>query len=309
VDFGVHGHSMASMQQPNTRRASRSRQDWHRRRTLVAALNDESESGVQVLNFNEAFMRSFGMQHPALRRFVDGACQLLSPASSVDAQRTGHRILQLAWNEYYAAVGDGEEAKSHFTRASVAAGACVSPRMNTAPNCVHFALGARIGAPSTAEDPDGHIPAMLNRALVGFIRTRPDGRNECVMTTVFPELLSDLGFGRAPQPAAGDVVVYTLVKASDATPGVALTEHAVHFGLVVECPPSSTHVMIESKSGYAFATYIHPVDVVDPTYLIEAPIMRTHYFRPLRPPLATSELALVAHRYEARVMSMARGDG
>ena len=57
-----------------------------------------------------------------------------------------------------------------------------------------------------------------------------------------------------------------------------------------------------SKSGYAFHTYVHPLNVVDPTYLIEAPCMRVHFWRPpSRPPLPAERLRTLARHYAQRL--------
>lgn len=247
------------------------------------------------LHFSKTFMRSFAEQHYMLRQFVDGMGLLLT--SGTDEQRShGWQTLKVAWSAYYREFGDGAEALGHFTRASLAAGASVSSNGGTAPNCVHCALGDYIGA----SDARGGIPEALNHALVGWIRKTAAGRNECVNTTLWPEVLRDLGFGHTDQPIVGDLVVYTILG------GAALTdEYAVHFGRVVA--PSDPQqqqqygIMVESKSGYAFDTYVHPLNVVDPTYLISSPCMRVHFFRPLREPLPGHRLSALAKQYAERL--------
>ena len=253
-----------------------------------------------TLIFSKRFMASFGKQHRALQSFVDAAQELTNEALDVDGRISAWRNLNIAWGAYYKEVGDGEEACRHFTEACRAAGARVSSAQHTAPNCAYFALGAHIGAPRTPADPDGRIPALLNVALVGFIRRGSDGRNSCTMTTWYAELLTELGFTPVREPEVGNVVVYTIVKsvAEGRT-----DEFAVHFGRVTAEGKggAAQSPMVESKSGYAFHTYVHPLNVVDPTYLTQAPCMRVHFFRERSAPLPAQKLMDVARRYEERL--------
>ena len=288
-------------------RASR-RQDWRHRGARTGYFHWDTRE----LIFDEAFLQAFSSEHSALKGFVDGLRQLLDPGQDVQARLLGWRRLKIAWGEYYSVVGDGPEACGHFTRACEAAGARISSTGRTAPNCALLALGPYIGAPqlpSSAGDFDDRVPATLNRALCGFIRRRPaDGRNECIMTPWYDELLHDLGFTRADHPPKPmDLVVYTVVKPTTDERG---TESAVHFGRVVVDNghdkmghQTGRALMVESKSGYAFHTYVHPVNVVDPTYLIEAPCMRVHFYRQHAPPLPSHELTKLAGRYEERMRS------
>lgn len=260
---------------------------------------DESS---RTLCFHDEFLRAFGAQHPALAIFVDGARHLLSPGVAGEAKSRAWYVLKAGWSAYYKAVGDGEEACRHFTDASLAAGARVSSRAaaSSAPNCVLHALGAYVGVAPASGAHGGDIPSALNRALAGCIRTRSDGRNEAVMTTYWTELLVDLGFGLVHVPIMGDLVVYTILKPGLANDDgcCAPRECAVHFGRLVD---ASDGLMVESKSGYAFHVYAHPLNVVDPTYLIESPSMRVHFFRPRSPPLPAPELAELAARYTERM--------
>lgn len=169
------------------------------------------DEATQVLQLSSTFLSAFAAQHPALRIFVEGV-RLLRSTDEAQALH-GWRTLKAGWGKYYPEVGDGEEACRHFTEASAAAGARVSDRKPSAPNCVAFALSAHIGVPSSPAASDGGIPAALNRALVGCIRTRDDGTNQAVMSAVWAELLGELGFQEAPHPIVGDIVVYTIRKA------------------------------------------------------------------------------------------------
>ena len=283
-------------------RAARVRQEWAKAdgialqervsRSINRAHRHYDETTGE-LNFNDVFLSSFASQHPALAAFVDGARLLCQPADDLEKQILGWRMLKAAWNVYYKECGDGDLACLHFTDACAAAGATVSERGRSAPNCVHFALGAYIGAPEHTSVAD-----VLNRALVGCIRRRQDGGNESVMTTLWPELLRDLGFALARQPIVGDLIVYTICKQS--WHAAAAAELAVHFGRLVSVE-QQLGLLVESKSGYAFHTYVHPLSVVDPTYLIEAPRMRVHCFRALRPPLSLPHLSALASHYKERL--------
>jgi hypothetical protein len=236
------------------------------------------------------FMRAFAATHRSLRMFVEGA-NLLLEGDNHETRSQGWNILKMAWSAYYSEFGDGEAASDHFTRASLAAGARISARGGDAPNCALFALGAFVGAPPLR--PDDGVPAALNRALVGFIH-KVDGRNRCVMTTLWSELLHDLGFDRRPHPIAGDLVVYTIRKGWQSS-----DEFAVHFGRLLGAEEHG--LMVESKSGYAFQTFVHPLNVVDPSYFIEATSMHVHFFRARAPPLSMERLEEVAERFTARL--------
>ena len=239
---------------------------------------------TRTLLFSNLFMRSFAEQHRSLAQFVDGMRLMLTD----DEQRLMHgwRMLKVAWSEYYDKFGDGAEALSHFTHACLAAGARVSPNAQNAPNCVYFALGEYIGASDVA--------AQINRALVGSIRTTSSGRREPVDSFLWPDVLSDLGFEKAEYPIVGDLIVYTILGGADLS-----DELAVHFGRVVAADEHHQDgIMVESKSGYAFDVYVHPINVVDPTYLIRSPCMRVHAFRPVRGPLPRERLVALAARYE-----------
>ena len=182
------------------------------------------------------------------------------------------------------------------------AGASVSAREHTAPNCAMFALGPFIGATPHAERTG--VAEAFNRALVRCIRKRGDGRNEAVMTTLWVELLPDLGFWSVPHPIVGDLIVYTIRKewVSAGRDAAGRDEMAVHFGILVEAAGGEDGLMVESKSGYAFHTYTHPLNVVDPTYLIEAPCIRVHFFRPpLNGPLPLDRLRAIAAEYTDRL--------
>ena len=305
---------MCSRQCERASRVPVARGDWRRRRGSITvelpsrAVEIEPcfDRETRNLMFSKRFMDSFGMQHRALQNFVDAARQLLNEELDLEQRLLAWRHLNIAWGQYYKEVGDGDEACRHFTDACEAAGASISPAQHTAPNCVHFALGAHIGAPRTSADPDGYIPSMLNVALVGFIQRQSDGRNTCTMTTWYAELLSELGFARADEPNVGSVVVYTIVKpVADGRSD----EYAVHFGRVVTADRHGDvqSPMVESKSGYAFHTYVHPLNVVDPTYLIQAPCMRVHFFRERSGPLAPHALWDVARRYEERLRTLGYG--
>lgn len=248
-------------------------------------------------------MHSFGAQHPALKAFVEAAHVVTRETHEPQVRMQAWLTLKRAWRAYYGEVGDGEAACKHFTDACAAAGATMTT--TTAPNCVHHALGAYIGPPSS------RAAGTLNNALVGIVRRRQDGRggNEIVPTSLWPDVLHDLGFRATRHPTLGDLVVYTMVKeflVADGMISVAASapkEHAVHFGVVVETSDARTGgIWVESKSGYAFHTYVHPINVVDPTYLIEAPRMRVHTFRPPRrmnDDGVQSPLALPPHALDA----------
>ena len=140
-----------------------------------------------------------------------------------------------------------EPRLNHFNHACLAAGARVSPNAQNAPNCVYFALGEYIGASDVA--------AQINRALVGSIRTTASGRREPVDSFLWPEVLSDLGFQKAEYPIVGDLIVYTILGGADLS-----DELAVHFGRVVAADEHQQDgIMVESKSGYAFDVYVHPI--------------------------------------------------
>ena len=164
---------------------------------------------------------------------------------------------------------------------------------------MHFALGEYIGAHNDAEldTHGGGVPAQINRALVGSIRTTADGRREPIDAPLWPEVLRDLGFEQAAEPIVGDVIAYTILGG-----GALRDELAVHFGRVVAVDDDDG-IMVESKSGYAFDTYVHPINVVDPTYLIRSPCMRVHAFRPVRAPLPWHRLVALAARYQERERS------
>lgn len=295
------------------------------------------DADSHALHFDSTFMQCFGRQHAALQQFVDGALVATDMRVAAEVRVEAWQRLKAGWSSYYAEVGDGDEACNHFTRAAEAAGAIISRTRRHQPalrlNCVLFALGPFIGAMGAV---DGEARAQqhrwhsssaataetFNRALCGFIRQREGGGNEAVMTVYWRTLLAELGLDPVAYPIAGDVVCYTLRKEWLSPPD---NEFAVHFGVVVapgcadassscsaapsqrHAPPadsasSRAHILVESKSGYAFETYVHPLHVIDPTYLIEAPAMGVHFFRPgPRAPLPMDALERLEAQYMQRL--------
>jgi hypothetical protein len=288
------------------------RQGWHKRRTNTAAPVPEAilehmsrkfnshhghyDEDNNHLRFNLDFLRAFAAQHPALRVFVEGV-MMINNGTDGATRDQGWRTTKAGWNLYYPEVGDGELACRHFTDASAAAGALVQSdrAATTAPNCVVYALGAHVGASESPGVDDGGVPTLLSRALVGYVRKHPEsGRNEVVMTPDWAHVMERLGLESVCAPIVGDIVVYTIKKAWLPE---GRNEFAVHFGRLASAEASSG-LLVESKSGYAFHVYRHPLNVIDPTYLIEAPCMLARFYRIRSPPLPTQSLVELARRWD-----------
>ena len=255
---------------------------------------------TRVLRFSEDFLSALAAQDERLAIFVHGA-------------RTGdRRLINHGWNAYYQAFGDGEEACLHLTAATTACGGRITdsiPRPGL--NCALFALGSDIGAAPSPPYIGSQDTMVLYRALVGAIAPDEHGRNQAVMLPCWRELLPDLGYRSVEHGIPGDVAVYTIESTSEAAwiRSAADKDLAVHYGRVRQ--GSAEHMLVESKSGVTFPTYLHPLHAIDPTYLTLSPVIRVFFFRRTAPRLAERARAelvgSLARKYRARLSEFGVG--
>ena len=212
---------------------------------------------------------------------------------------------------------------------------CMRANAQRGVNCALFAVGEHIGfsATQSADGLPGSVrpdwrPSMdhilsaetLLKALSG------DAANDAAVTHMpfWHELLVDVGFTAVDECAVGDAIVYTLRQDTVAV----RAEVSCHYGVVRSVgappptlwppdggdgaasrrpPPPPPHVWVESKLGTndALPTYLHPLHVIDPVYLIFAESVGVHAFRPPAPPqpgdAATARLYALACKYERRM--------
>jgi len=211
-------------------------------------------------------------------------------------------MLVSAWGQYYSTFGDGDAAGEHLSRACTAAGANVSgsPSSDRSMNCARFALAPALDG-SPPDTPLSEPVAALLEALAGCIVRGTDGKNKAVMTPFWRSLLIELGFRYVEYAIPGDIVVYTLIPFTAAEQEAA-EEVAAHFGIVRSL--TDLHLSVESKSGFAFPTYLHPLNVIDPTYLLISHHIRVHFFRPGTQRPMVADLNRLAARYERRLKAL-----
>ena len=260
-------------------RSRPSRCDTVRLEVKAAALNAVHLyfNSANTLSFSSSFLAAFGAQHQLLGGFVHGV------------KHGDERLLRQSWNAYHRAVGDSPEACAHLDAAFCASGATVTDQPLPGMNCVLFALGDDIGAPPQGA-PLSPTSSALYSALSGAITQGETGQNQARMTPFWRELLPDLGYSKTEHGVPGDIVVYTLLAAEG--------ELGVHYGVVRAV---HEHIMVESKSGQTFPTYLHPLNVIDPTYLILAPQMRVHFFRRASLRHGSIDLDRLASKYRAKL--------
>ena len=190
--------------------------------------------------------------------------------------------------------------------AAAAAGATCTMQRHMQPgvNCALFALGPFIGFSATqsvngvsgASGASGASPGFENHILAAETLLKAlSGEGEGQVHFPFwKTCLHRLGFSSASQAAArpGDIVVYTVCPCpgppADTPPSERLwratrEELACHYGVVRragagEEPP----IWVESKAGAQGdqPTFLHPLDVIDPSYYMLSRALGVHLFRP-----------------------------
>ena len=204
-----------------------------------------------------------------------------------------------------------------------AGGAIVTQAAGMQPgvNCALYALGVHIGfsAAQSVGGSGGHAvhPGMQHVQAAETLLKLLSGDNGPRGPHLFPfwrELLPRLGFTRVADAAPGDCVVYTARAEADSD------ELAIHYGVVrnvgergvsahttarARVSGSVSHVWVESKHAVdeSSPTHLHPLHVVDPTFLLLGSALGVHFYRPppevpAAGPAATARLYRLAAEFE-----------